>query len=282
MKIVKSKADLAATLQYERSANAKIGFIPTMGALHEGHISLIKSAKQAADTTVCSIFVNPTQFNDPKDFEHYPVTIEQDIAMLTDAGCDILFLPTVAEMYPDGTASLESYELGYVETVLDGAARPGHFQGVAQVMSRLLDAVQPDNLYMGQKDYQQCMVVKQLLGLRTGQTKIHFVPTMREPDGLAMSSRNRRLNEGQRALAGLLYQCLVSVEAQNGIKPFAVVKKECLDLLEHKGFKADYVTLADADTLEILEDYDASRNMIALIAAFIGDIRLIDNLPLKK
>lgn len=282
MKIVKSKADLKAVLQSYRSGQAKIGFIPTMGALHEGHISLIRNAKQAADTTVCSIFINPTQFNDPKDFEHYPVTIEQDIAMLTDAGCDILFLPPVTEMYPEGTASLESYELGYVETVLDGAARPGHFQGVAQVMSRLLDAVQPDNLYMGQKDYQQCMVVKQLLAQRTDSTTIHFVPTMREPDGLAMSSRNRRLTETQRALAGLLYQCLVAVEAQNGLKSFDIVKKECLDLLEHKGFRPDYVTLADADTLEILEDYDSSRNMIALIAAFIGDIRLIDNLPLKK
>jgi len=282
MKIVKSIADLKAVLQSCRSEAAKIGFIPTMGALHNGHISLIENARQNADTTVCSIFVNPTQFNDPKDFEHYPVTVEQDIAMLTDAGCDILFLPSVAEMYPQGTAALESYDLGYIETVLDGAARPGHFQGVAQVMSRLLDAVQPDNLYMGQKDYQQCMVVKQLLALRQDTTQIYFVPTRREQDGLAMSSRNRRLTDGQRALAGLLYQCLVSVEAQNGIKSFDVVKKECLDLLEHKGFTADYVTLADADTLEILEDYDASRNMIALIAAFIGDIRLIDNLPLKK
>ncbi|WP_222166817.1 pantoate--beta-alanine ligase [Edaphocola aurantiacus] len=282
MKIVKSKADLKAALQSYRSGQAKIGFIPTMGALHEGHISLIKNAKQNADTTVCSIFVNPTQFNDPKDFEHYPVTIEQDITMLTDASCDILFLPSVTEMYPEGIVSLESYDLGYVETVLDGAARPGHFQGVAQVMSRLLDAVQADNLYMGQKDYQQCMVVKQLLSLREDDTMIHFVPTMREPDGLAMSSRNRRLTEGQRALAGLLYQCLVSVEAQNGTKAFDIVKKECLDLLEHKGFRPDYVTLADADTLEILEDYSPSRNMIALIAAFIGDIRLIDNLPLKK
>lgn len=282
MKIVKSKADLEVILQSSRSGQSSIGFVPTMGALHEGHISLIDKARQAGDFTVCSIFVNPTQFNDPKDFEHYPVTIEQDIAMLTDAGCDVLFLPSVAEMYPEGTTQLESYDLGYVETVLDGAARPGHFQGVAQVMSRLLDAVRPENLYMGQKDYQQCLVVKRLLELRGDQTHIHFVPTKREQDGLAMSSRNRRLGESQRALASLLYQCLVSIEAQNGVLSFGVVKKECLDLLEHKGFTADYVSLADADTLEILEEYDASRNMIALIAAFIGPVRLIDNLPLKK
>lgn len=282
MKIIKSKAALQALIQQYHSENLMVGFVPTMGALHEGHLSLIETAKKKNQIVVCSIFVNPTQFNDPKDFEKYPVTVEQDIELLTRVSCDVLFLPDVKEMYPEGTAGLESYELGYVETVLDGAARPGHFQGVAQVMSRLIDAVQPDDLYMGQKDFQQCMVIKQLMDLRKDTFNIHFVPTKREADGLAMSSRNRRLTEGQRALAGMLYQCLVSIEVQNGQKPFAVVQKECLDLLEHKGFRPDYVMLADADTLELLDNYDASRNMIALIAAFIGEVRLIDNLLLKK
>ncbi|OJV52088.1 MAG: pantoate--beta-alanine ligase [Bacteroidetes bacterium 43-16] len=282
MKIIKSKPELQKAITLLREENKTIGFIPTMGALHQGHLSLIAFAQKNNQAVVCSIFVNPTQFNDKKDFEKYPVTLEEDIAKLTDAACDILFLPEVSEIYPDGTAQLEAYELGYVETVLDGASRPGHFQGVAQVVSRLLDAVQPDDVYMGQKDYQQCLVIKRLAELRKDTFSLHFVPTQREPDGLAMSSRNRRLSEGQRALASLLYQCLVSIEAQQGTKAFAVVQKECIDLLTHKGFKPDYVALADAETLEPLTDYDPSKNMIALIAAFIGEIRLIDNLPLNS
>lgn len=281
MKIVKSKPELQKAVNLLRSEHNTIGFVPTMGALHQGHLSLLAAARQNGQAVVCSIFVNPTQFNDKKDFEKYPVTLEEDIAKLLDADCDILFLPGVAEMYPGGTDQLESYELGYIETVLDGASRPGHFQGVAQVVSRLLDAVQPDDVYMGQKDYQQCLVIQKLKALKKAAFNLHFVPTQREPDGLAMSSRNRRLTESQRASAALLYQCLVSIEAQQGVKPFAVVEKECLDILEQKGFKPDYVALADADTLEPLSDYDPSKKMIALIAAFTGEIRLIDNLLLN-
>lgn len=282
MKIFKLKSDLRAFLNANVAQNKTIGFVPTMGALHSGHISLITTANKNNDITVCSIFVNPTQFNDKVDFEKYPITIDEDIAKLIDANCTVLFLPTVIEMYPNGTQNLESYDLGYVETVLDGAARPGHFQGVAQVVSRLLDAVEPNDLYLGQKDFQQCLVIKKLLELKQSTTNLNIVPTKREQDGLAMSSRNRRLPEAHRVVATLLYQCLVSIEAQQNVKSFKVVQKECIDLLIHKGFKPDYVQLANADTLEILDEYDASKNMIALIAAFVGDVRLIDNLPLKK
>lgn len=281
MQIIKSKEELQKAINLLRSEDKTIGFIPTMGALHQGHLSLLAAAQQNGQAVVCSIFVNPTQFNDKKDFEKYPITLEEDIAKLLDANCDILFLPAVEEIYPDGTDQLEAYELGYIETVLDGASRPGHFQGVAQVVSRLFDAVQPDDVYMGQKDYQQCLVIQRLMVLRKDTFNLHFVPTQREPDGLAMSSRNRRLNDNQRALASLLYQCLVSIEAQQGRRPFAVVQKECMDLLAHKGFTPDYVALADAATLEPLADYDPSKKMIALIAAFIGEIRLIDNLLLN-
>jgi len=281
MKIIKSKQELQKAINLLRKEDKTIGFIPTMGALHQGHISLLEAAQKNNQAVVCSIFVNPTQFNDKKDFEKYPVTLEEDIAKLSDVNCDILFLPDVGEMYPEGTGQLEAYELGYIETVLDGASRPGHFQGVAQVVSRLFDAVQPDDVYMGQKDYQQCLVIRRLMALRKDAFNLHFVPTQREPDGLAMSSRNRRLNDNQRALSSLLYQCLVSIEAQQEMKSFAVVQKECTDLLEHKGFKPDYVALADAATLEPLTDYDPSKKMIALIAAFIGEIRLIDNLLLN-
>lgn len=282
MKIFKNKLDLQAWINAQKNNMSSIGFVPTMGALHQGHISLVNFAKSQSDVVVCSIFVNPTQFNDANDFEKYPITIDEDIALLVAADCDALFLPSVAEMYPNGTSNLEQYELGYVETVLDGASRPGHFQGVAQVVSRLLDAVAPNTLYLGQKDFQQCLVIQRLLQINGSTCTLEIVPTKREEDGLALSSRNRRLTEPQRALANLLYQCLVSIEAQQGIKSFEVVQKECIALLTHKGFKPDYVALADASSLELLEEYRSERPMVALIAAFIGDVRLIDNLPLKK
>lgn len=282
MKIFRSKNELHVWLGQHRSCGRSIGFVPTMGALHQGHLSLIAAAETRSDLVVCSIFVNPTQFNDKSDFEKYPISIEADIALLLDAGCDALFLPTVEEMYEAGTDNLERYDLAYMETVLDGAARPGHFQGVAQIVGRLLDIVLPDFLFLGQKDFQQCMVLKRLLELKNAVTQLEVVPTVREADGLAMSSRNRRLTEPQRAAASLIYQCLVSIEAQQNVKPFAVVQKECMDILEHKGFRPDYVQLADADTLELLSEYDTGRKMVALIAAFIGEVRLIDNLILNN
>jgi len=280
MKIFKDSASLGQWLLSDfNSGNS--GFVPTMGALHQGHISLIEKAKELSKVVVCSIFVNPTQFNDTKDFEKYPNTLEADIAMLIDAGCDALYLPAVSEIYPNGLKELEHYELGYLETVLEGSTRPGHFQGVMQVVSRLLDAVKPNVLYLGQKDFQQCMVLNKLVALKNIPVKIEVLPIQREADGLAMSSRNRRLTETQRAKAPLIYQCLVSIEAQQGIKPFEIVKKECLELLKDKGFEPEYIVLADADTLEVFEDYQPGKKMVALIATFLGEIRLIDNLILR-
>ena len=199
MIIYKRAGDLAIWLEKQRLARQTIGFVPTLGALHEGHISLIAISKQSTALTVCSIFVNPTQFNDPKDFQKYPITLEKDLPMLEKAGVDVLFLPEVAEMYPGGTKGLETYDLGSLETLLEGKFRPGHFQGVCQVMRRLLEMVRPDDLFMGSKDYQQCMVVQRLLTLMQLPATLHRCPIVREADGLAMSSRNRRLDPGQRA-----------------------------------------------------------------------------------
>jgi pantoate--beta-alanine ligase len=280
MFIFKTVEDLGDYLGEQRGSGVSIGFIPTMGALHQGHLSLINAAQQDKVHTVCSIFVNPTQFNNPADLEKYPRTTEQDIEMLTGAGCDVLFLPDEKEIYPDGKAIKQPYDLGYLETVLEGAYRPGHFQGVAQVVDRLLQAVAPHKLYLGQKDFQQCAVLARLIDSKHPDTQLEVVPTMREADGLAMSSRNRRLTDPQRNVAGLIYQCLISIQAKQGMQDFAVVKKECQEILEKKGFKPDYIELADAATLELLADYDSSRKMVALIAAYLGDVRLIDNLPL--
>lgn len=283
MIIFKKTEDIIAFLNEKRSTNTLISFVPTMGALHGGHVSLVRLAGQKPGVCVCSIFVNPTQFNDRSDFEKYPVTIASDMEMLEDADCDVLFLPSVEEVYPEGERQIKTYEFGYPETVLEGAHRPGHFKGVGQVVGRLLDIIEPHRLYLGQKDFQQCMIIKKLLKLtgRAGKTELIMAPTVREADGLAMSSRNRRLTEPQRALAGLLYQCLVSIQTKQLSGSFPVVQKECLDLLKAKGFEPEYVSLADADTLELLDDYDNSKTMVALIAVKIGDVRLIDNLMLN-
>ncbi|HWB92540.1 MAG TPA: pantoate--beta-alanine ligase, partial [Puia sp.] len=198
MVIFKYAADLAGWLKKQRAAGQKINFVPTMGALHAGHISLITISKNRPSLTVCSIFVNPTQFNDPKDFQKYPITIDKDILLLEHAGADVLFLPGIGELYPAGLEDLEHYDLGPLESLLEGKYRPGHFQGVCQVMQRLLNIVRPDDLFMGSKDYQQCMVVQRLLTLMDLPTNLHRCPIVREPDGLAMSSRNVRLTPEQR------------------------------------------------------------------------------------
>jgi pantoate--beta-alanine ligase len=252
-----------------------------MGALHNGHIGLIERSKQTTSLTVCSIFVNPTQFNNQGDYEHYPNTIEKDIARLEAAGTGVLFLPPVQEMYPQGTSGLEQYDLGFLETVLEGKYRPGHFQGVCQVMHRLLTIVQPDQLFMGQKDYQQCMVVSRLLQLMHSAVQLVTFPTVREADGLAMSSRNLRLPPGDRQKAPTIYKCLQLIQQQCASgRDWPAIRQEATQLLQEQGFTIDYVALAKADTLEPLSGCTGGQPAVALIAAFLGEVRLIDNMVL--
>lgn len=258
----------------------KIGFVPTMGALHPGHVSLIAEAKKNSGTVVSSIFVNPTQFNDTKDFEKYPNTIEQDIYLLEKAGCDTLFLPSVKEMYPEGLSTTKQYDLGYLETVLDGAYRPGHFQGVCRVVEKLLTIVHPDKLFLGQKDYQQCLVIKKLSALMEADMEIVICTTLREADGLAMSSRNLRLTDADRKKAPLIYETLQFI--QQNIRPGYLndLKERAANYLTAEGFKVDYIEIADASTLALMETWDGKTPLVALAAAFIGEVRLIDNLLL--
>lgn len=262
----------------EKTNGNTIGFVPTMGALHDGHMSLVQKAKRNNNIVVASIFVNPTQFNNASDLTNYPKTIDQDILLLEANQCDVLFLPEVAEMYPNGMTALPHYDLGAVEDKLEGQFRPGHFQGVAIIVHKLLNAVQPHDLYMGQKDYQQCLIVKELIDRQGIKTKLHIIAIKRAEDGLALSSRNMRLTEVERQLAHLLYQCLTSIQAQKHSKPFAVVQKECWDLLESKGISPEYILLCNAESLDTITDYDHNQPMIVLIAAYLGEIRLIDNL----
>ncbi len=282
MVIFKNVKDIQQFISDKKALGSKAGFIPTMGALHAGHISLVEKARHDGMFTVCSIFLNPTQFNNKSDFEKYPVSVEGDIELLLKAGCDVLFLPPVSEIYPDGVDHTETFDFGYLDAILEGARRPGHFKGVGQVVARLLDIVRPDFLYLGQKDYQQCMVINKLVAIRgMKDVTVKVCPTVREADGLAMSSRNRRLTESQRAIAGTIYQCLVSIESKQATTPFAIVRKECEDILVAKGFVPEYVALADARDLILLENFETGRPMVALIAAWTGEIRLIDNVVLE-
>ena len=282
MLIIKKSNDLSKYLGNSSLDGMSVGFVPTMGALHQGHMSLIKQARQQDKITVCSIFVNPTQFNDPKDFEHYPKTIEQDIYMLEKEKCDVLFLPEVLDIYPEGTDNLRHYQLGYLETVLEGKFRPNHFQGVCQVMNRLMAIVNPDHLYLGQKDYQQCMVITKLLNIIQSKAGIIIVPTLREPDGLAMSSRNRRLDETEREKAPAIFKALsfIKKNIQPGV-PFPVLEKAREMLIQHD-LVPDYIEVANADTLELVTDWDGKTKLVALIAAFMGKVRLIDNLNITS
>jgi pantoate--beta-alanine ligase len=279
MILFKHAADLTGWLKKETAKARSVGFVPTLGALHAGHISLIDISKNSADLTVCSIFVNPTQFNDPKDFLKYPVTIEKDIALLEAAGVDVIFLPGVSELYPGGTTGLEHYELGPLETLLEGKYRPGHFQGVCQVMFRLLSLVRPDHLFMGQKDYQQCMVIQRLLVLMALPTRLYKCPIVREPDGLAMSSRNLRLTPEQRIHASAIYQALLSLARTWRAAPVSALAGAEV-ILKQADFQIDYITVADAESLEPIADTRNSTAIVALIAAFQGEIRLIDNMIL--
>jgi len=283
MILFKKAIDLRNYLDIQRTQGKKYGFVPTMGALHEGHISLLDSSKKADEITVCSIFVNPTQFNDSADFEKYPITLEKDIAMLETAGCDILFLPPVAEMYPKGTNPVLHYDLEYLETILEGRYRPGHFQGVCMVVHRLLEIIKPDNLYIGQKDYQQCMVIKKLIDLigLGDQVKLNISPTLRNTDGLALSSRNMRLNDEERKKATAIYQTLWYIKDKLDNGSLLQLKEQGTAMLTEKGFKVDYVEIADADNLHPVDHWDGKQKLVALAAAHLDYVRLIDNIVLN-
>ena len=277
MIIFKKKIDISNYIVNYKKTSGKIGFIPTMGALHKGHISLIEASKKTDTLTICSIFVNPTQFNNTADFEKYPVTIEKDIDLLEKAGCNVLFLPSVEEIYPEDSSTTLPYELGFIETVLDGKYRPGHFQGVCNVVQRLLDIVQPNTIYLGQKDYQQCIIIKKLTELIQSPTQIIICPTLRESDGLAMSSRNMRLTSVERMKAVKISEVLLFIKQE--IKPGNLqdLKQRCINYLTNEGYNVDYVEIADATNLTLLQNWDGKTKLVALVAAFLNEVRLIDN-----
>jgi pantoate--beta-alanine ligase len=278
MKLFRSAGLLHEHIAGLRDTGTKIGFIPTMGALHEGHLQLIKQSLSNGCLTVCSIFVNPTQFNNPTDFAKYPKTPDADLQMLEQAGTDLVYVPEVADVYPNGLNNLEKFDLGYLETILEGSARPGHFQGVCQVMKRLLTIINTDMLFMGQKDYQQCLVINWLLKAMNSHTQLITAATVRQPDGLAMSSRNRRLSEEGRLKATTIFKTLEFVQSNLKAGNMETLLVQARENLELNGFRVDYVEMAGAEDLRLIRQWDGHSSLVCLIAAFLEDVRLIDNM----
>ncbi|MGF1924399.1 MAG: pantoate--beta-alanine ligase [Bacteroidia bacterium] len=282
MEIVHTITALRLLLLPARDAKLKIALVPTMGALHKGHLSLIEIAQQSAEIVVCSIFVNPTQFTDPKDLEKYPRPLEHDIKMLKDAGCDFVFMPTVKEMYPSFPISENwQVDLGLAEFVLEGEFRKGHYQGVTQIVKKLFDAVEPDIAFFGQKDFQQVLMIKNMVKLFNLDIEIISCPIIREDDGLAMSSRNIHLSELDRQHALVLSRALQYVKDNLGkIELEVLLRRAKLMIDETTGVELDYFTIADRDTLLPILPGNTS-NSVALAAAKVGDTRLIDNMLLS-
>jgi pantoate--beta-alanine ligase len=278
MILFKHSKDLHSYLDRIRISKNPVGFVPTMGALHKGHLSLIDQCKSQAKVTVCSIFVNPTQFNNPDDFKKYPVTIEKDIQLLEEHGCDILFLPDEKEMYPDAASRDKYFDLGYLETILEGKFRPGHFQGVCLIVEKLLTIINPDKLFIGQKDFQQCLVIKKLIEIDRLKTEVVIAPILREENGLAMSSRNTRLSSAERILASELYHSLQFIKNHLTNSNFNELRNEKISYLENLGFKVDYLELANTKNLRLTDKFEKNKSNICLIAAYLNDVRLIDNL----
>jgi len=277
LKIFTTRFDIEQHLLQSRNAGKTIGFVPTMGALHQGHLSLISQARQHNDEIVCSIFVNPTQFNDPKDLEKYPRTIEADIKLLEQAGCDVLFNPPVNEIY--GGNDHWRLDIGETEFLLEGKFRPGHYQGVMQVVYKLFSIVKPDDAFFGQKDYQQFLVISKMVDHFKMPVKLVMCPIMREPDGLAMSSRNVHLTTSDRLHALVLSRTLNWVRRNFNINDMLRLKSEAEQMIEaEEDVELDYFEIADGETLHPATE--RSKTIVALVAAKVGKTRLIDNVIL--
>ena len=279
MKIVTTVAEMQAASRAARREGKRIGFVPTMGALHAGHLSLVKTARGQSDCVVASIFVNPLQFGPNEDFSKYPRSFEDDRRQLEAAGVDVLFAPTNEEMYPKGATT--SVHVEGLSEKLDGRSRPGHFKGVTTVVAKLFEIVRPELAYLGQKDAAQVAVIKKMVRDLNMDTEIVVCPIVRESDGLAMSSRNRYLSAEERRQALVLYRSLTRVQmlADRGEhRPSALVEEGRRVIAEEPGARLDYFEIVDTATLDSLED--ASKGALVAVAVYVGTTRLIDNIML--
>ena len=280
MKVFRDVAGLRQYITKHRTNLDSLGLVPTMGALHQGHVSLIRASKKENEITVCSIYVNPTQFNNQSDLTNYPRRLEEDMSLLEKEGCDILFLPQNEEMYPEAPAL--QFHFGNLEKTMEGKFRNGHFNGVGIIVSKLLHIVAPNKAYFGQKDIQQFFIVQQLVKDLSFPVALIRVETLREPDGLALSSRNLRLSPSLRKKAPLLYKALVDAGELLKIgKPAEEIKAFVKELFtDDKDFKLEYIELADGDSLDIITHKPKKGEVFLCAAAYLGDVRLIDNISI--
>ena len=281
MEIVTTRKDLRNKIDQWKNEGKVIGFVPTMGALHKGHLSLVKEARKHCDVVVVSIFVNPTQFNNPDDLKTYPRDLDKDVKMLEDLSVELIFSPTVKEMYPE--EDTRQFDFGNLDKVMEGKYRPGHFNGVAQVVSKLFDQVTPDKAFFGEKDFQQLAIIRHLVKDLKMPVDVVGCPIVREPDGLAMSSRNMLLTPEMRKNAPVIAETLS--ESLN-FAPGKTVK-ETIDLVTEKinntgELEVEYFEIVDGDTLQAVENWDDSNYIVGCIAVFAGKVRLIDNVTYKQ
>ena len=264
-----------------KSLGLSVGYVPTMGALHLGHLSLIEQAISENDKVVCSIFVNPTQFNDPKDLKNYPNQLEEDLILLKKVGCDLVFSPQKTDMYPQGDEVVQ-FDLNGLDHLMEGAHRPGHFDGVCTIVSKLFKLVQPKNAYFGQKDFQQLAIIRQLNYNQKFNINIIGCPIVREENGLAMSSRNALLNAEERSVAAEIYRILLEAKAKfpnysiEAVKSFVEIELKAVSV-----FSTDYVEIAHTQTLQPLSNLEKNKPAILCVAVFLGSVRLIDNILLN-
>lgn len=277
MEIIQTAEAIRNYVQIVKNQGLKIGFVPTMGALHQGHLSLVERAKKTSDVVIASIFVNPTQFNNSEDLLKYPRTYGQDVLLLRGVSVDCLFYPSINEIYP--TREQINYDIGELGNVLEGEMRPGHFNGVVQVVKRLFELTMPEKAFFGQKDFQQLAVVRHFFGKHMPQIEIVSVETIREKDGLAMSSRNMRLNCEQRRIAPLIFQSLLNIkrEIEHGHAVQQSIEKAGKYLKKQKQFNLEYLVYCDRQSLKPMDAYIKDKGIL-LIAVWLDDIRLIDNL----
>lgn len=277
MKVFKTVQELKSALFL---ANGKtIGFVPTMGALHEGHISLIEKARKECDRVVCSIFVNPTQFDSKDDLVKYPITLEEDLKLLEQASCDIVFIPSVKEMYPQETKS-KKYDFGGIENEMEGVFREGHFNGVGTIVHHFFQIIKPDKAFFGEKDFQQLQIIKKLVEIEKLAIQIVSCPIFREQNGLAMSSRNRRLSIEMRKEARIIYQTLQEVRNKITKEPLSNIELFVKKNFKKSKLKLEYFLISDTQTLKPTQVIHKNKQYRAFIAAFADNVRLIDNISL--
>lgn len=276
MQLYSTIYDLREALSEDRNAGKTVGFVPTMGALHQGHLELVKRSVSENDVSVVSIFVNPTQFNDPGDLLKYPRTLEADCDLLRSVACTYVFTPDAKEIYPE--PDTRPFDFGDLVTGMEGRFRPGHFNGVAQVVSRLFDIVKPDKAYFGEKDFQQSAVVRELVRQLDLNIQIIVCPIVREKDGLAMSSRNRRLDENQRKQAVIISETLFeSVEMKKNVSVRDLKRRVINRINAAPGLQVEYFEIVDGTTLQPVEKWEDTNYPVGCTAVFAGEVRLIDN-----